>query len=106
MGEVTNAYVTLINASGPDLSAVCATLFAPDEGRVHPDKTVCFPSLPGGFQVTLKLTVDTTFQADTHIRIEVISNQGLVAQASGLRCQAIGLFRPAPDPIGVVQPIP
>ena len=103
MGEVTNAYVILANASGPDLRTVCATLSSADEGRVHPDKTVCVPSLPRGTQVTLKLTIDTTFQVDTIVEISVLSNEGIIASAGGLACRDIGAFKP--EVIGVFQPI-
>ena len=105
MGEVTNAYVVLANASGPDLTTVCATLSAADEGRVHPDKTACVPSLPRGYQVTLKLTIDTTFQVDTIVEVGVLSNEGTMASAGGLACRDIGSFVPAPEKIGVLEPI-
>ena len=105
MGEVTNAYVTLVNASGPDLTTVCATLSAADEGRLHPDKMICVPSLPGGYLVTLKLTIDTTFQVDTIVNIAVASNEGILASAGGLACRDIGAFKPATETIGVLQPV-
>jgi len=105
MGEVTNAYVILANTSGPDLTTVCATLSAADEGRVHPDKTACVPSLPRGYQVTLKLTIDTTFQVDTIVEVGVLSNEGTMASAGGLACRDIGAFVPAPEKIGVLEPI-
>ena len=106
MGEVTNAYVTVVNASGLDLTTVCATLSAADEGRVHPDKTVCVPSLPSGHQVTLKLTVDTTYQADTIVTVDVTSNEGLSASTGEQACKDFGSSQPAPETVGVVQPIP
>ena len=106
MGEVTNAYVTIMNASGPDLTTVCATLSSADEGRVHPDKTVCMPSLPRGYQVTLKLTIDTTFRMDTIVSILVTSDAGMAARADSLACKDIGALKPEPETIGVLQPIP
>lgn len=106
MGEVTNAYVTLINASGLDLTTVCATLSAADEGRAHPDKMACIPSLPNGTQVTLKLTIDTTFQVDTIVSVNVTTNEGIPASMSDVACNAIGASQPAPDTIGTAQPIP
>lgn len=106
MGEVTNAYIILANASKPDLTTVCATLSAADEGRIHPDKTVCVPSLPAGFQVALKLTIDTTFRVVTIVNVTVNSNEGIFASAGGLACRDIGLFKPAPELLGVLQPIP
>ncbi len=106
MGEVTNAYVTLLNASGLDLTTVCATLSAADEGRLHPDKTVCIPSLPNGHQVTLKLTVDTTYQVNTIVTVTVTSNEGVSAATDEAACQDLGTFQPSPETLGVVQPIP
>lgn len=106
MGEVTNAYLTLSNASGLDLTTVCATLSAPDEGRVHPDKTTCIPSLPTGYQLTLKLTIDTTFRVDTLVRVDVTSSEGISASLSETACTDIGPFPPAPETIGILQPIP
>lgn len=106
MGEVTNAYVALVNASGLDLTTVCATLSAADEGRPHPDKTVCVPSLPNATQVTLKLTVDTTYRVNTVVSATVTSSEGLSASTDETACQDIGSYQPSSEIIGVVQPIP
>ena len=106
MGEVTNVYVKLTNSFGPDLTAVCATLTAADEDRVHPDKTVCVDSLPRGYQTILKLTVDTTFQVSSIVDVTVSSSNGLFVHAGGLACTDIGGGIPASEEIGVVKPIP
>ena len=105
MGDVTNAYVTIVNVSGLDLTMVCATLSAADEGRVHPDKTVCVPSLPNGYQVTLKLTVDTTFRVNTIMGVNVTTNEGISASVSDMACKDLGTLTPPPEVIGVVEPI-
>jgi len=96
MGEVTNAYVTLKNNTGIDMNDVCATLYALDEGRVHPDKTVCVPLLAHGNQVTLKLTVDSTYRENTPIQVEVKSADTLLSRIGQDSCTDIGLFAPAP----------
>lgn len=96
MGEVTNGFVTLKNASGSDFTDLCATLFALDEGRIHPDKTVCLPTLGNGLQATLKLTVDSTYKQDTPIQVEVKSGEALLARIGQASCKDIGLFAPAP----------
>jgi len=96
MGEVTNAYVVLKNNTGNDLPNLCTTLFALDEGRVHPDKTVCMPFLEHGRQVTVKLTVDSTYKVDTPIQVEVKSNETLLARIPQDSCTDIGLFAPGP----------
>lgn len=95
MGEVTNAYVTLKNNTGVDMSDVCATLYALDEGRIHPDKTVCLPALTYGTQATLKLTVDSTYRQNTPIQIEVKSGDSLLSRIGQESCTDIGLFAPS-----------
>jgi hypothetical protein len=104
MGEVTNAYVTLKNNTGNDLSNLCATLNALDEGRVHPDKTVCVPSLADGQQVTLKLTVDSTYKENTPIQVEVKSGDTLLSRIGQDSCTDIGLFAPKPE--SLLTPVP
>ena len=104
MGEVTNAYVTLKNNTGNDLSNLCATLNALDEGRVHPDKTVCLPSLADGQQVTLKLTVDSTYKQNTPIQVEVKSGDTLLSRIGQDSCTDIGLFAPRPE--SLLTPVP
>jgi hypothetical protein len=105
MGEVTNAYVTISNATSGDLTDVCATLSALDEGRPHPDKTKCIPTLAAGYQVTFKLTVDSTYKAQTPIQIDVNSGTNLLLRVGSAACTDIGLLAPAPDDLGVPMPI-
>lgn len=104
MGEVTNAYVTLKNNTGTNLDDVCTTLNAIDEGRVHPDKTVCVPNLEHGQQVTLKLTVDSTYRVETPIQIEVKGGEVLLSRVGQESCRDIGLFAPAPG--ALLTPVP
>jgi hypothetical protein len=106
MGEVTNAYPVIRNTSGINLAQVCATLSASDEARVHPDKTACVPILPAGYQVTLKLTVDTATGQDTSIKVEVVSAQGPGISTSRPSCREIGLPGWLPARVGLVEPIP
>ncbi len=106
MGEVTNAYALIRNFTGEDLTNICATLSATDEGRVHPDKTACLDTLPTGYQVILKLTVDTSSGVDTSIQVVVTSSEGISAIASQPSCLDIGLPGWLPDEIGVIEPIP
>ncbi len=103
MGEVTNAFVTLKNNGGVQLTNIKATLFALDEGREHPDKTIEVTSLPVGYQVTLKLTVDSTYQQETPIQIEVTGDAGLFQRVGADSCRDIGLFAPNPD--GLYTPV-
>lgn len=106
MGEVTNAYVTLKNNTGADMTDLCTTLYALDEGRVHPDKTVCVPSLANGQQVTLKLTVDSTYRQDTPIQVEVKSGDTLLLRVGQDSCTDIGLFAPGPASLSTPVAIP
>ena len=104
MGEVTNSFVTLKNTGGVELTNIKATLFALDEGREHPDKTIELVSLPVGTQVTIKLTVDSTYRQETPIQVEVTSDQGLFPREGLASCTDIGIFAPNPDSLNT--PIP
>ena len=104
MGEVTNAYVTIKNIGNVELTNLVATLYALDEGRVHPDKVQEITSLPISYEVTLKLTVDSTFQAETPIQVEVTSDQGVFPREGLDSCKDIGVL--APNPEGLHTPIP
>jgi hypothetical protein len=73
MGEVTNAYINLLNEGTTGITNVCVTLNGSDEKRPHPNKTVCMDNLPPGYEVTHRLTIDSTFQNDTQITINVTS---------------------------------
>jgi hypothetical protein len=104
MGEVTNAFVTLKNVGNVELTNLIATLFARDEGREHPDKIQEIPSIPIGYEVTLKMTVDSTYKAESPIQVEVSSDQGLFPREGAASCRDIGLFAPSPD--GLNTPVP
>ena len=106
MGEVTNAFLTLKNNTGVDLTNVCATLIALDEGRIHPDKTVCAPALAHGQQVTLKLTVDSTYKENTPIQVEIKSGETLLSRVGQDSCTEIGLFAPGPGSLLTPVAIP
>lgn len=104
MGEVTNAFVTLKNTGNVDLTNINATLNALDEGRIHPDKTVEIALLPVAYQVTVKLTVDSTYRQETPIQIEVTGDNGLFQRVGESSCRDIGLFAPKPE--GLLTPVP
>ncbi len=106
MGEVTNAYVTVSNLGNADLGNLCATLNGLDEGRPHPDKTVCVPSLPAKYRVTLKLTIDTAYNVNTPVQVDVSANDVLLQRVGQDSCRDIGIFTPNIEDIGVVKPIP
>ena len=104
MGEVTDAYVTLKNTGNVDLTNLKATLFALDEDREHPDKTVELTLLPVNQQVTIKLTADSTYREETPIQLEVTADGGLFHRIGADSCRDIGLF--APQPGGLRTPVP
>jgi hypothetical protein len=104
MGEVTNAFVTLKNSGGVGLTNIKTTLFALDEGREHPDKTIEITALPVGYDVTLKLTVDSTYRQETPIQIEVSGDNGLFQRVGSASCRDIGLL--VPNPNGLYTPVP
>ena len=104
MGEVTNAFVVVRNTGGVDLTNLKVTLNARDEGREHPDKTVEITSLSVGFKVALKLTVDSTYKAETPIQIEVTGDAGLFQRVGAESCKDIGIFAPNPDSLNTPMP--
>lgn len=104
MGEVTNAFVTVKNTGGAELTNLKVTLFALDEGREHPDKTVELTSLLIGYQVTVKLTVDSTYKQESPIQVEVTSDQGTFPREGLPSCTDIGIF--APNLNGLNTPVP
>jgi hypothetical protein len=104
MGEVTNAFLMLRNTGVIELTSLSVTLNALDEGREHPDKTVEVPSLLSGYKVTVKLTVDSTYQENTPIQVEVVGDGGLFQRLGSESCKDIGLFAPNPD--GLSTPVP
>jgi hypothetical protein len=104
MGEVTNAFVIVRNTGGVDLINLKITLNALDEGREHPDKTVEVVSLPVGYKVPLKLTVDSTYQQDTPIQVEVSDQAGLFQRVGVDSCKDIGIFAPNPDSLNTPMP--
>lgn len=104
MGEVTNAFVVLRNTGGVELTNLNATLHALDEGREHPDKKVEVTSIQAGYKVTLKMTVDSTYQAETPIQVEVTADGGLFQRVGADSCKDIGLF--APNPGDLTTPVP
>jgi hypothetical protein len=104
MGEVTDAYVTLKNTGNVELTNIRATVFALDEGREHPDKTVELTSLPVDYQVTVKLTADSTYREETPIQIEVTADGNLFERIGSASCRDIGLFAPRPD--ALMTPVP
>lgn len=104
MGEVTNAYVTLKNTGNVELTNLIATLYALDEGREHPDKILEIPSIPFGYEVTLKMTVDSTYKAESPIQVEVSSDQGLFPREGVASCRDLGLL--APQPGNLSTPVP
>ena len=104
MGEVTNAYVSLKNIGNVDLTNLVATLYAFDEGREHPDKIQEISLLPVNYEVTLKMTADSTYKEETPIQVEVKSDQGIFPRGGAESCRDIDLF--GPRPTGLKTPIP
>ena len=104
MGEVTNAFVTLKNTGNVGLTNLVATLYALDEGREHPDKIQEIASIPVSYEVTLKLTADSTYKQESAIQVEVNSDQGLFPREGSASCRDIGIL--APNPNGLNTPVP
>ncbi len=106
MGEVTNAYPLIKNLSPNPQTAICATLSASDEDRAHPDKSFCIPELPGNHQILIKLTVDSGFQEDTSIQVDIASHEGLTASLIVSSCLSVGFPGWIPAAVGLIEPVP
>ena len=104
MGEVTNAYVTLKNSGNILLTNLVTTVYALDEGREHPDKTQEITSIPVGYEITLKLTADSTYKQESPIQVEVSSDQRSFPREGVGSCRDLGLFVPRPE--GLNTPVP
>lgn len=104
MGEVTNAFVTLKNIGNVELTNLVTTLYALDEGREHPDKTQETASLPVGHEVTLKLTVDSTYKKESPIQVETNTSQGPFPREGVASCRDIGVLTPNPDSLNTPVP--
>jgi hypothetical protein len=104
MGEVTNAFVRLSNTGLVEITNLQVVLNARDEGREHPDKRLEVPSLLAGYEVMLKLTVDSTYQEETPIQVEVTGDAGLFQRVGSASCRDIGVL--APNPEGLNTPAP
>jgi hypothetical protein len=105
MGEVTDAFITLRNQGKVQVNDLCVTLFALDEGRPHPDKTACITSLPAGYVVTLKLTVDSTYNEATPIQVEVKQGENLITRVGQPSCTDIGLVPPPSASLNTPFPV-
>ena len=105
MYEVTNAYVTVRNTSGTDVANACTLLRALDEEREHPDKERCVDLLPSGYQVTQKLTVDSTFQAETAVQVDLHSHGTVLLRVSREACPDVNVLGGAPAGLGLILPI-
>ncbi len=88
LGEVTNAYVTVENLGPGGLTHVQVTLNASDEGQPHPDKSYTIENLPAGYEMSLKLTVDTQSGQETKIQALVTTQEGIQAAAYKDSCKA------------------
>ena len=105
MGEVTNAFILLKNTGGIELTNIKTTLNVLDPGlQIHPDQSIMTAVLPVGYQVTIKLTADTTTNSPTPIQVKVTSDQGEFPIEGLPSCTDIGFG--APDPTGLNTPIP
>ncbi|HSL27777.1 MAG TPA: hypothetical protein VK900_01150 [Anaerolineales bacterium] len=105
MGEVTNAFVVLRNTGIVELTNLSVTLNALDEGREHPDKTLEVSSLPAGYRVMLKMTVDSTYREETPIQVEIRGDAGLFHRVGAAACRDIGLFAPNPGDLNTPVPV-
>lgn len=100
LGEVTNAYVTVQNVGTAAATNVQAVLEANDEEQVHPDKSYTIQHLPPGYEITLRLTVDTEGGIDTNVEVVVTADQDVRETASKLACRRYAVDKDVLEEIG------
>jgi len=100
LGEVTNAYVTVQNVGTANATNVQAILEASDEEQVHPDKRYTVQHLPPGYEITLRLTVDTESGVDTNIEVVIIADQDIRETATKLACRRYAIDKDVLEEIG------
>jgi hypothetical protein len=89
IGEVTNAYVTLVNVGETDVSGVVVTLKASDKASEHPDQYEYIQYLPVDHKVTVSLTAGTNILDDSGIEVIVTTIEGAFEQTSRSDCKEI-----------------
>lgn len=87
LGEVTNAYVVVQNPGDVAATQVHVVLSAEDEEKDHPDKSYLIQNLPPGYEIALKLTVDTASGVDSAVFATVTTAEGAAVQASKSSCR-------------------
>jgi hypothetical protein len=88
LGEVTNAYVRVQNVGEIDINQVQITLEGSDEEQIHPDKSYRLDHLPAGYEIALKLTVDTKNGEDTALRVTLTGEGDLSVFAIKDSCRS------------------
>ncbi|MCX6083300.1 MAG: hypothetical protein NTW32_27545 [Chloroflexi bacterium] len=102
MGEVTNGYVMVQNVGEVDISNVRVELRANDEGKTHPDKYYELPNLPFGYQIPLRLTVDTKNNVDTELEAVVSGDNNVYSTTTKSSCNLRTVDQQAVDSMGVL----
>jgi hypothetical protein len=59
------------------------------EGKVHPDKTRCIPTLRLNYEVTTILTVDAEYKTLTSIEVIATANPAVSDRVTGAGCRAL-----------------
>jgi hypothetical protein len=92
LGEVTNVYVVIQNVGGGDASNLTITLSASDEDQMHPDKSYQLQHLPAGYEIVVKLTVDTQNNVETEIEVYVVGDPGVSVIVEKGSCSGPNLY--------------
>lgn len=87
-GQVANAWVTVQNIGTAKATNVDLRLLATDEAKHLPDAQKVVTTLPPGYQITQKLTVDTYLFKTTDLTVVVSSNEGAAMQEAKSACSA------------------
>lgn len=89
LGEVKNVWVTVQNVGDELASDVQITLSANDEEADHPDKRSPIVQLPPEYQITFKLTVDSTLGTPSTVETIATLSEGDPVSATKSACRIL-----------------
>jgi len=101
-GEVTNAYMTIQNIGENEAKNVAIALVANDEDRLHPDNKYLVKYLPVGYEISLKLSVDTKNKIDTKLTVIVNTEEGIQEKAEKDNCNSYLTDNERIDSLGIL----
>ena len=102
LGEVTNGYVLVKNVGARGVTGMVVSLEANDEDQARTDRSYNVGYLPSGYQMALKLTVDTKNGVDTILTAHVTAVEGVDFSVTANDCSRRSPDRAAINALGTL----